>query len=342
MLKSQGPENWPRGRPGLLWARTNSRSVRGESCGKTREGKTGRRRVASCDAADPPPRAPTNGRPGFPHPGAGGRLPMARRGQVSWRFFVPLGGACPPSGARSRRRPLECAIHHHHRHVTPQVRGTCGILLHPPPCARGPGASAPTAGQGLCVWVFAGACQGTAWAGLCLIHHHHQLVVFFSFVNGGEGAAVTVQKGSVSFGQKRPRSRGEPSPLAGLCLPSAPGADQQLGGSEGSCSVCSAAARGGAAVPGSRIDNHRCRLGWEGAAKSGGRGAGFLFRRFAGAASADAMSSFGWGRRSPRAISTSSFGNSGGRRWPCREQLMFLLECFCEWNDTPGRGLVFS
>ena len=26
--------------------------------------------------------------------------------------FVPLGGACPPSGARSRRRPLECAIHH--------------------------------------------------------------------------------------------------------------------------------------------------------------------------------------------------------------------------------------
>ena len=31
-----------------------------------------------------------------------------------------------------------------------------------------------TAGQGLWVLVFAGACQGTAWAGLCLIHHHHQ------------------------------------------------------------------------------------------------------------------------------------------------------------------------
>ena len=47
-------------------------------------------------------------------------------------------------------------------------------FLHPPPCARGPGASAPTAGQGLWVLVFAGACQGTAWAGLCLIHHHHR------------------------------------------------------------------------------------------------------------------------------------------------------------------------
>ena len=38
---------------------------------------------------------------------------MARRGRVLWRFFVPLGGACPPSGARSRRRPLEFAIYHH-------------------------------------------------------------------------------------------------------------------------------------------------------------------------------------------------------------------------------------
>ena len=28
VLKSQGPENWPRGRPGLLWARENPRSVR--------------------------------------------------------------------------------------------------------------------------------------------------------------------------------------------------------------------------------------------------------------------------------------------------------------------------
>ena len=43
----------------------------------------------------------------------------------------------------------------------------------PPPCARGPWAFAPTAGQGLWVLVFAGACQGTAWAGLCLIHHNH-------------------------------------------------------------------------------------------------------------------------------------------------------------------------
>ena len=28
------------------------------------------------------------------------------------------------------------------------------------------------AGQGLWVLVFAGACQGTVWAGSCLIHHH--------------------------------------------------------------------------------------------------------------------------------------------------------------------------
>ena len=89
-------------------------------------------------SSDPPPRAPTNGRPGFPHPGAGGRLPMARRGRVLWRFFVPLGGACPPSGARSRRRPLECAIHHHHGEamcgVLPRRRPssdfTCGVLGH--------------------------------------------------------------------------------------------------------------------------------------------------------------------------------------------------------------------
>ena len=37
------------------------------------------------------------------HPGACGRFPQARRGQVLWRFFVPPGGGFPPSGARSRR-----------------------------------------------------------------------------------------------------------------------------------------------------------------------------------------------------------------------------------------------
>ena len=36
VLKSQGPENWSRGRPGLVRARTNSRSVRGGLCGKIR------------------------------------------------------------------------------------------------------------------------------------------------------------------------------------------------------------------------------------------------------------------------------------------------------------------
>ena len=40
-------------------------------------------------------------------------------------------------------------------------------VTNPPPFARGPGASAPTAGQGPWVLVFAGACQGTAWVGLC-------------------------------------------------------------------------------------------------------------------------------------------------------------------------------
>ena len=38
VLKSQGPESWSRGRPGLLWARANSRSARDASCGKIREG----------------------------------------------------------------------------------------------------------------------------------------------------------------------------------------------------------------------------------------------------------------------------------------------------------------
>ena len=196
MLKSQGPENRPRGRPGLLWAPRTNRALSGAH----RSGKPGR-----------------------------DKKPL-----VGWR------------------------------HVTPQVRSTCGIL--------------------------------------------------FSFVNGGEGA-VTVQKGSVSFGQKRPRSRGEPNSPAGLCLPSAPGADQQSGGSAGSCSVCSAAARGGAAGPGPRIENHRRRLGWEGAARpAGGSGVGFLFRRFAEAVSADAGSSGGVGGRleqSVRAVSGTAVAVAG-------------------------------
>ena len=52
-----------------------------------------------------------------------GACHMARRGRVLWCFFVPLGGACPPSGARSGRRPLECAIHHHHRPCVPKPTG---------------------------------------------------------------------------------------------------------------------------------------------------------------------------------------------------------------------------
>ena len=47
VLKSQGPENWSRGRPGPHWARTNSRSARDASAGKS-GGKplVGWRRVA--------------------------------------------------------------------------------------------------------------------------------------------------------------------------------------------------------------------------------------------------------------------------------------------------------
>ena len=45
-------------------------------------------------------------------------------------FFVPLGVACPPSGARSRRRPLECAIHHH------QNLGLCKLSENPCPCKK--------------------------------------------------------------------------------------------------------------------------------------------------------------------------------------------------------------
>ena len=52
VLKSQGPENWSRGRPGPLRARTNPRSVRDGLCGKTRGGGTAGG-VASCDAAGP-------------------------------------------------------------------------------------------------------------------------------------------------------------------------------------------------------------------------------------------------------------------------------------------------
>ena len=59
---------------------------------------------------------------------------------------------------------------------------------------------------------------------------------------------------------------------------------QRSGRSAGSCPVCSSAARGDAAGPGSRVGNHRCRLGWEGS-RSGSVGLGSLLRRFAGAAS---------------------------------------------------------
>ena len=38
---------------------------------------------------------------------------MARRGRVLWRPLVPLGGDCPPPGARPRARLQESVIQHH-------------------------------------------------------------------------------------------------------------------------------------------------------------------------------------------------------------------------------------
>ena len=37
VLKSQGRGNWPRGRPGPVWARTKTRSLRDASCGEILE-----------------------------------------------------------------------------------------------------------------------------------------------------------------------------------------------------------------------------------------------------------------------------------------------------------------
>ena len=181
MLKNQGPENWSRGRPGLLRARTNSRSVRDTSCGKIREGKN-------------------------------------RCGDDV---------------------------------MTPQVRGACGFLF-------------------ACRW--------------------------------GEGP-VTVHKNALHSG-KSVHVR-KVSPVPGRPLGDDDGVDQRTGGPAGSCSVCSAAARGDAAGPGSRCGNHRCRLGWERSAGSGGFGFGFLLRRFAGAASADVVSSGGVGGRPDPSVRTS-------------------------------------
>ena len=69
---------------------------------------------------------------------------------TAWASFVAFfrpsrGGACPPSGARSRRRPLECAIHHHHSFVCvfflcfwPDNRPTrAGAVLRAAPSERG-------------------------------------------------------------------------------------------------------------------------------------------------------------------------------------------------------------
>jgi len=50
--------------------------------------------------ADPPPRAPANGRPGFPFGflGAGGRLPKARRGRVYVQFIIMITIPCFHAG----------------------------------------------------------------------------------------------------------------------------------------------------------------------------------------------------------------------------------------------------
>ena len=187
VLKSQGPENWSRGRPGLRWARTNSRSVRDASCGKTRRGKN------------------------------------RRWGDVMWR-----------------RRSGVLVV--------------CGILF------------------------------VRKW---------------------GEGP-VTAHKKAFRSG-KGAHVRGV-SPVPGRLLRGvSAGVSQRSGRSAGSCPVCSSAARGDAAGPGSRVGNHRCRLGWE-SARSGSVGLGLLLRRFAGAAPLDAVGSGGVGGRSEPSVRAASGG----------------------------------
>ena len=83
---------------------------------------------------------------------------------------------------------------------------------HPPPCARGPGAFAPTAGQGLWVLVFAGACQGTAWAGLCLIHHLHHHHPRLSISGSGCSPRTERRRSSAAPGKRKPSQPQQPPP----------------------------------------------------------------------------------------------------------------------------------
>ena len=70
-------------------------------------------------------------------------------------------------------RRAAITMRNHVHHFGSGVYRYC--TLRPPPCARWPGTPRSwLAGHFLWVLVWAGACYtGTAWAGLCLIHHHH-------------------------------------------------------------------------------------------------------------------------------------------------------------------------
>ena len=93
---------------------------------------------------------------------------------------APLWFSSVLDGVRATSTPWAglCSIRHirnpKQRHTKATDHSILKCTQHPPPYARGSGASAPTAGQGLKVFVFSGAFQGTAWAGFCLIHHYHQ------------------------------------------------------------------------------------------------------------------------------------------------------------------------
>ena len=115
-----------------------------------------------------------------------------------FRPSVPLGGACPPSGARSRIRPQESATHHHcfvfpmhvkpraYALLTPRVLGYFFVGVCPPLCAPcWPAGLFPVLAGDV-----AGACKfRKAWAGLWIIHRNRTFVVGGVYHVPGVGSA---------------------------------------------------------------------------------------------------------------------------------------------------------
>ena len=75
-----------------------------------------------------------------------------------------------PFSASIRARRVLAIFTHASRHCETGFFNFFENTLHRAPVGQG---LLPHARPGLLGLVFAGACQGTAWAGLCLIHHHH-------------------------------------------------------------------------------------------------------------------------------------------------------------------------